>query len=88
MAIGGRSFGSTGFHKLAAGRRSVAPWKREMRSNLKLLRFQDLEREMHVGGICERVGMRERSDVTKREMKSARYLYVVYPGFLDSFFDG
>ena len=25
--------------------------------------------------------------VTKREMKSARYLYVVYPGFLYSFSD-
>jgi len=25
--------------------------------------------------------------VTKREMKSAGYLYVVYPGFLYSFFD-
>jgi hypothetical protein len=32
--------------------------------------------------------MREGSGVTKREMKSAKYLYVVYPGFLDSFFDG
>ena len=31
-------------------------------------------------------GMRERSG-TKREMKSARYLYVVYPGFLYSFSD-
>ncbi len=34
------------------------------------------------------VQLRERSGVTKREMKSARYLYVVYPGFSCSFFDG
>ena len=26
--------------------------------------------------------------IAKREMKSARYLYVVYPGFLYSFSDG
>jgi hypothetical protein len=26
--------------------------------------------------------------VTKREMKSTRNLYVVYPGFLPGFFDG
>jgi hypothetical protein len=31
--------------------------------------------------------MREGGGVTKREMKSARYLYVVYPGFLYSFSD-
>ena len=32
------------------------------------------------------LAVRQRSG-TKREMKSARYLYVVYPGFLYSFFD-
>ena len=31
--------------------------------------------------------MRERSGVTTREMKSAKYLYVVYPGFLYGFSD-
>jgi hypothetical protein len=49
--------------------------------------------EEYDGGKRERsadhatYAVRQRSCVTKREMKSARYLSVVYPGFLYSFSD-
>ena len=98
-AVAGSVLGVTGLSAPTASRTQIGPPPAGFRNARpcsrsygtivakNLPKFKGRHRDFAVCGYVPRQ-FRGAYGVTKREMKSARYLCVVYPGFLYSFFDG